>query len=222
MDLYGLLIVLHVILFCYWLGADLGVFYAARFMINPAYSAKERAMAAKILAFVDQFPRVAMPLMFAVGMTLSIMAGYMTLRTVWLLPIWIVTAGWVGMVIWLYLNKSDREKIQPVKTFDYWFRVLVILKLGFWSIASLMGNGLTDDTWLALKVLLFTWTVFAGLMVRLFSKDFGPAFAKSMDGTATEADEALVQSSMFKSKCMVVSIWVAITLAGALGLLKPV
>ena len=222
MDFYGLLIVIHVVLFCYWLGADLGVFYAARFMINPSYSPKERAMAAKILGWVDQFPRVVMPLMLAVGMTMSIMAGYMSLEPIWLVPVWTVVAGWIGMVIWLYQNKSEPEKTKPVKRFDYWFRVLVILKLGFWSIASLVGNGLTDDTWLALKVLLFTWTVFAGLLVRLFSKDVGPAFARSMDGTSTEADETLIQSSMFKSKCMVVSIWVAITLAAALGLLKPI
>ena len=61
-DFKDVLIFFHIILFVYWLGADLGVYYASKFVVKPELSIDARGMAAKIMEFVDLSPRVAIVL----------------------------------------------------------------------------------------------------------------------------------------------------------------
>ena len=67
---YSLAILLHILLFVYWLGGDLGVYYSSRFIIKPELSPETRAVAAKIMVGCDLAPRVSLILFGASGVTL--------------------------------------------------------------------------------------------------------------------------------------------------------
>jgi uncharacterized membrane protein len=54
---YVLIKLLHILLFVYWLGADIGVFYSARFVREASLGREARQTATRIMGWVDQIPR---------------------------------------------------------------------------------------------------------------------------------------------------------------------
>lgn len=62
---------LHVLVFVYWLGGDLGAFYSSRFLTRPGVTPEKRLLAAKIVGDVDMAPRSALILTFPTGLALA-------------------------------------------------------------------------------------------------------------------------------------------------------
>lgn len=217
----GVMLLLHVIFFAYWLGTDLGVFYSANFTMQADLGVEARRYCAKILTFLDQPPRISMAGTFTVGTTLGIMRGYIDVPQWWLIPIWIVGVLWIWAVVFLYVNGSQPEKIKTVKTIDFRFRLFMIVFLTALAIASLLGQGVTEQTWLALKVLVFAGTMVCGVMVRIIMKDFGASYGPMLKGTATPKQIATAQATMARAKRQVMTIWGLLIVAAALGLWKP-
>jgi len=54
-DLYQVLLLLHLLCFVYWLGGDLGVYYASGILIKPGLSQEARTYVRKIMHWLDQF-----------------------------------------------------------------------------------------------------------------------------------------------------------------------
>src|ERR1700757_427545 len=100
---YVTLLLLHILIFVYWLGSDLGVFYSAGYLTDPKLSVETRRTVMKILHFIDLFPRMALVLMIAVGFTLALAGGYATLPSGWTAPVlavlWIADLAWFALVI---------------------------------------------------------------------------------------------------------------------------
>ena len=67
MSFYDLLIIFHLLLFVYWLGGDMGVFYSSGMVIDPKLSNSARVTAAKIMIDLDFVPRICMTLTLTVG-----------------------------------------------------------------------------------------------------------------------------------------------------------
>ncbi|NQV81686.1 MAG: hypothetical protein HQ495_14105, partial [Alphaproteobacteria bacterium] len=65
----SLIVWLHLLLFVYWLGGDLGVFYSSRFRNDPQYDLKTRLLLARITGDIDMAPRTTMVLMIPIGFT---------------------------------------------------------------------------------------------------------------------------------------------------------
>ncbi|MCB2108172.1 MAG: hypothetical protein KDE14_10745 [Rhodobacteraceae bacterium] len=215
------MLILHILFFCYWLGTDVGVFYSASQMLRADISTESRLVCAKIMTFLDQAPRVSMAGIFTVGATLGIMRGYIDVPKYWLIPIWVVGVLWVCSVLFLYINEHHPEKIKTVKAIDFNFRLTMIALLTVLSIASLLGAGVTEKNWLALKVLVFAGTMACGVGVRVAMKDFGANYGPMLKGTATPEQVARAQAIMVNAKYFVVSIWGLLVVAAALGAWKP-
>ena len=63
MNSYGLWQYFHILLFVYWLGADLGVFLASRYVARADLPTPERLRFLEMLLKVDMGPRTALILM---------------------------------------------------------------------------------------------------------------------------------------------------------------
>ena len=92
----------HILLLPYWLGADLGVFYASRFVLKPDLSTQARSVALKIMSVLDMGPRVCLVLFLPSGVSLMAaspyskgMFGGWKLGAVWLLGLaWLLVPRW--------------------------------------------------------------------------------------------------------------------------------
>ncbi len=90
---YNLLLLAHVLLFVYWLGGDIGVFYSSRYVANPALSIEARATALKIMAWIDEIPRICLVTILPVGFTLAYNAGWLRVRPLEIAGAWAICAA---------------------------------------------------------------------------------------------------------------------------------
>jgi len=219
----SIMLLLHLLFFCYWLGTDVGVFYSASYMLKTDMGVEARLYCAKIMNFLDQAPRVSMAGIITVGATVGIQRGYIQIDPVWLWPIWIIGLLWIGAVIYLYINEHHPEKIKTIKKIDFNFRLVMIAFLTAVALASLAGmNTGIADAWLALKILIFAGTMVCGVMVRVVMKDFGPNYGPMLKGTATPEQIAKAQAIMARAKIPVLTIWGLLVVAAAMGQWKPI
>lgn len=94
-DGYQIWLYLHVIMFVYWLGADLGVFTLALAIRNPNYTVEQRLLLMRMSLLIDMTPRAAMALVAPIGLVLAESLGLLSVPN-WLNAIiWVVAIGWI-------------------------------------------------------------------------------------------------------------------------------
>ncbi len=216
------LVLAHLLLFVYWLGGDLGVFYSSRFVTNAKLGTEARATAAHIMLAVDLAPRICMILILPVGLTLAAMVWGLDLSALMLSLIWVGCLVWLVLAVSIYLREGSAlaHLLARVDQAIRWFVIVVVGGVGLWSV---LGNGpLAGQFWLAAKMLIFALLVICGLGIRAVLKPFGPAFGKLMREGSSAAVEADLGRSVARARPLVLMIWAGLVLAAGLGLFKPV
>lgn len=218
MTSYDVVLVLHVLLLVYWLGADLGVFYASRFLLKPALSAEARLTAARIMHGCDTGPRVAMPLMLPVGLTLADRLGLSPVGGAALAAAWVLGVGWALLALALHLRAASVPRL--LRYVDTAIRVGVATAMvgwGAWSLAT--DRGLLTD-WLPLKAIAYGAAVACGLGIRAGLPRFDAAFGELLASGSTPEVEARLRSGLRRVEPFVYGIWVSVAAAAVMGLLK--
>lgn len=216
---HDLLLLLHLLLFCYWLGGDLGVFYASKFVVDPKLSREARLTAGRVMLGCDLAPRVCMSLMLTVGGLLSVYLG--VAHPPWLLAgILLLGPSWLGMV--LALHFGGRAAFAPVlQKVDYWFRWLLIGAILASCLYAEATGRLDGAPWLQLKLLAFAFLIFCGLMVRIHLREFLAAYGKLTQGASTPQDDAQMGASLARVRPWVLVIWAVLVIQAGLGVVKP-
>ena len=221
------LIWLHVLLFVYWLGGDLGVFYSSKFRNSPKYDPKTRALIGRITADVDMAPRTTMVLMIPIGFSLIAMNGYwVNVPDSLLIFLWIFGVCWLVLVWWLHLTK-DVQKKKPWARFDLFIRWVLFIALSASAIISFIMNSLGQSyiytqNWISLKVFLFACTIFCGIMIRVSAKPYILAFQTMLNEGSTPDGEVEINKSAAAARRWVKMIWILIAAAAFIGIWKPI
>lgn len=229
--LLDFLILLHLVLMTYWLGSDIGVFYAAKFVNKPDISLETRLMIRRIMHWVDLLPRMCMVLMLPSGV--SLMAAHPR-GDVFGWPIvagaWIIALIWLSAVIYQFRmvghGDTSTRQFKIVTWTDFRWRIVLVV--------TLVGSGLytmladepfgVDDTnpaWLGAKVLLYGITIACGLGIRIAAKPGGPAFQRLLNEGPTPEIIATLDKSMKKSLPFVYVIWTLVVVIAFLGVAQP-
>lgn len=225
-SLTEVLIFLHVIFFVYWLGADLGVYYASRFVVNSELSVDARGVAGKIMDFVDLSPRICLVLILPTGV--SLMAtnnkGATFLSPTLAIAVWIFAFIWLYLVIKNYTAHGD-PKVAFLRKIDLAIRYILVVGLIGTSLYVLFASEpfgvTTNPKWLALKVILYSVAIFGGIQIRRALVSFTPAYVKIMSGNSDEASESALKLSLKRSIPWVHLIWLCVAIAAFLGIAKP-
>lgn len=219
MTAHDLLTLLHLLLFCYWLGGDIGVFYASRFVVDGERGREARLTAGRIMLGVDLVPRICMSLMLTVGGLLSATLGIA--HPTWqLVAIVLLGPLWFTMVLVLHFAHGA-SFIPALTRIDFLFRWLVIAAILASVAWSTLDGRLATVPWLAAKLLGFAFLVFCGLMIRMRLGDFVKAYGKLAAGTQTAEDDARMGASLARVRPWVLAIWAVLVLEAALGVVKP-
>ncbi|WP_107657007.1 hypothetical protein [Nocardia suismassiliense] len=226
---HGWWIVLHLVLFVFWLGGDLGVFYSSRFVINPALTPPARATALSIMSGLDLAPKICLVLFLPSGITLMALEPHgASAFGIDLFPWWFVTAVWIFAAVWLTLTvlaHRTHGQLAAVRRADLFLRFAVITAMTGSGVYALLAHEpfgvTTNPRWLGGKILLYTLAIAAGLGIRMTLRPFGPAFGTLMTTGSSEPVERTLRRSVDGCLPYVWLIWGSVLAAAALGVFKP-
>jgi len=217
---HDLAVLIHVVLFAYWLGGDLGVFYSSRFVVRPDLKPETRVISAKIMLDLDLVPRICMSLMLTVGGILTEYVGVP--HPPWqMVGIILLGPVWLSMVLFLHFREGTEAAAQ-VKKFDMALRWGVVIGIPV-SVAYSWSIGRLDDwPWIAAKLLIFAFLVLCGILVRMQIGGFASTLHKLIKGDpVTDADNEAMIASLHKVRRWVWMIWFGVFLEAALGIAQP-
>lgn len=217
MTTYLSLKLLHLIAMVYWLGGDLGTFYASRFVVNPALTPPQRMTALKIMLGCDQGPKLCMPLIFALGFSMSTQMGFISAGWGAELLVWIIALLWFANVNYLFFTQNAAAKAR-LSQIDLGFRCVVVAGLIGLGLLSWLGDGPVRADWLSAKITVFALLVACGIYIRVQLKPFTAAFGSLMTQGSTPLGEQTLTRSLGRCRPAVYLIWAGLVLNAALGL----
>lgn len=216
---YQLLLLLHLLIAGYWLGGDLGVFYIAGKIADPAQPLAVRLFSARSMMLLDMIPRSCLILAFGTGVTLAARMGIIPLDG-WLWLVWAVTGGWMTLAWFAFLKEHSALGL-TIARIDFSLRLIILaLCVGAGIDAFSDGGLLPQVRWLGVKLLLFAAIISMGLLVRIQLKPFGPLFGKVASNTASDGEQQALKQLVDRVKIPVLLIWTFIVLIAVFGKLK--
>ena len=220
MDTYQIWLYAHVLMFVYWLGADLGVFTLALALKNPTYTVEQRALLMRMSLLIDMTPRAAMALIAPVGLHLAESLGLVNVPG-WLTPIiWVVAFCWIVGEIVAFRNMG-----KPIAMRFYMGTgtIMLIACLGFtgFGLKSLLSGAPFLATWLSLKVFLFGLVFFVSIMMAVFYAPIEAILERLREQGSTPEIEADIRSHVNKGAFFTVVLFLLLATMGFLGLAKP-
>lgn len=213
----GLFVLLHLLVFAYWLGGDLGAFYASRLVVDADRTPEARAAAATILMNVDMAPRMGLIFAFPTGFALAIQRGWLGVDPVWITPAFALAMLW-AVAAWLVHLKTGPHEFAG--RLDAGIRWLVLFGLITSAVPGLVGL-YHLPLFIALKLVLLASAIVCGLMIRRALKPFGPAFGALVSGKGDARTDQAIAASLAHAKRYVLVIWAALLAAAALGVWTP-
>lgn len=214
---HSIVVVVHLLLFVYWLGGDLGVYYSSKFVARRDLQPETRAIASKIMLDLDLIPRCCMALMLTVGGILTEYIGvphptYQMVGIILLGPVWLFCV--------LYLHFAHGSAAHAAITkFDMFIRWAVVIGIPISVWWHWDSNNLGDYPWVAGKLILFSFLVLCGIMIRRYLGPFINAVVAVRQGKVlSNEEEDSLDASLFKVRIFVFSIWAGVLLEGIIGI----
>ena len=218
--LYPTLVYFHLLLFVFWLGADLGVFILGQHFRRRSYSLPERLTILKLLVITDMGPRTAWALMVPSTLWLLKAGGH------WDVPAWLLIGGSALGLAWLALvwdahahDQTPRAKRD--RAIENWLKYGLTgfyLTLGAKSLAT--GAPLVE-TWLAWKALLFGVIFLAAIMIDVAFRPVGPLLMRLVADGSSDATEQPLRRTMDRTRLWVFAVYGLLVVTSYLGTVKP-
>jgi hypothetical protein len=217
--LISILILAHLMLLTFWLGADLGTFYSSRYVARPDLTPQQRLIALKIMAFVDMGPRICLVLFLPSGLALiaadplgdSVEVAGISLR------------GWPLVLADHHYGSNPMGAL--ARKLDTVVRAGVIAgTIGFGLYALIVTDPFgvtTNPRWLGAKVALYGCAISCGLAIRWFLRPFPAGLSALLTTGSTPEVEDAVGGAIRRSAPFVAAIWILVIVIAFLGVAKP-
>jgi hypothetical protein len=213
-------LLMHLLLFAYWLGGDIGVFYSSGFAVNRKLSRGARQAAGTIMMNLDLIPRLCLSLMLTVG---GILTHYYGIDH----PLWqmvgIILLGpiWTCSLIYIHFNEGT-DLVKTITKIDYYFRwIMVFTLIASVSYAFYFTDRLNANPWIGAKLIIFAALIFCGIMIRKYIGGFIKGIHNIATDNINEVDDIAMAESLSKARVFVLTIWVLLLVEVWIGVAKP-
>lgn len=218
--LIQILLVAHIAVLGYWLGAELVINSTYRYVCHAGdMPFAERSRLMDHVMHVDQHVRYALVLQTGLGLSLAALYGFV--------PGGERTAGvaGAGTVLWLgFVEAVHRLRRAPLgrrlAAIDRGSRYLLMAVLVAIA-ASLIGGGWALPGWLRLKLALFAGVIASGVGIRFaLIGHFRTWSIMARDGPSA-ATNAVIRTTYWRATAVLVLLWVFIGLIVVVSVTKP-
>lgn len=218
---YQILVFLHLLLFVFWLGADVGVFILGQhFRKRQKWSLPQRLALLQLLVNVDIVPRSAWALMVPLTLTMVDAGGW------WELPIWAIGLAWIigGIWLWLVWDAHIHDQTERAKRDN---KIESVLKIGLTifylglGIVSLVNGAPLAPLWLATKALMFGLIFAAAIMIDVAFKPVGPMLGTLISEGSSDATEIPLRRKMDRTRVWVWVVYALLLGTAFFGHIKP-
>ncbi len=214
----ALLTLIHVLVFVYWLGGDLGAFYSSNFMIDPKRTLTERRMALKILNNIDMAPRTALILALPTGVALAWMKGWLPVSGFVPGILAVASLAWLGLAWAVHVDHNGGGDFKKIDLAIRWIVLTTLYALGIGGLLKSIDLPL----FIALKMIILATCIGLGLVVRRQIVPLFTAFREMVaTGATPETDVAIVRANG-NARISVLTLWALLLAAAYLGIATPV
>ena len=214
------LLVIHIVVLGYWLGAEFVINSGYRYVCRAAAMPfEERNKLMDHVLNVDQHVRYALVLQIGLGATLAALYGYIPGGSTAASGAGIVTIAWLAFV-----KVTHRKRKDPSSTrlgfADRTIRYLVMIGLIVTGAGALMTNG-TLPSWLAWKLILFAGVIACGVGIRYSIIDFYRTWAVIKENGSSEESERSIWHIYTYGTAILIGLWVLIAGIAIVSVWKP-
>lgn len=217
----------HILLFVFWLGGDVGVWLSMAFVRDARLSFETRATIIRLAFYVDLFPRVAFALMIPVGVTLAGNLGLLPDSGALRATAWLVGLGWSALHLSALFLKGT-PLARRLRQVNVGFEALagaVFVGAGGAALAgadlgALLGP-LSQAPWFAAKLLLFGLIFWVVLGIDTRFQPFTTLLQAGPQGLTPER-ERLVRSLTNQTMAWALLLYALILAIAFLGKVKPI
>lgn len=208
----------HILLFVFWLGADVGVFVLAQMVKRRGLSFETRATLMEGLVLIDLLPRLSWALMLPVGLQLATSLGLVQPGLA-LPAAWVIGVGWAALIL---IAARDHESSFAQTWAKVQLGLVALIGSALVAIAlwSFLGDGPIDAPWLATKVLFYGLIFFVGIGLEMSFLPVIAVFPKLAEGP-NEAHEAALSRGINITSVWVLMLYSLVALAAFWGTVKP-
>ncbi len=219
-EIQNVLIFVHVLLFGYWLGSDLGVFYCDSQLTRDDLSLDERLRVRKIRRKVDMAPRTCVALILPIGFSLAVQYGS-PIAGWWLALIWLLSLAWLAS-LWAVRLTVESAVGRTIDKYDrlVWYAVAAAM-VGFGLYTLITGDVITES-WLATKIFLYGMMVVSALWILSAGDKWEPIFEMVRAGGEQAVEgEKLMKKNRINAGSAAGTLWAIVLLIAFVGATKP-
>lgn len=219
-DGYNIVLLLHILMFGYWLGSDLGVFFCDSQMTREDLDIEERLRVRRIRYKVDMAPRTCLVLILALGFTLALRWGS-PVGGVWLAAIWVACLAWLAL-IWAarILSATPRGKFLGRLDRKVWWTVGGVMIAA--GATTLVTEKPVLPNWLALKMMVFGLICWNGIWIMRSADHWYPLIEMARrGGDERRRAEPLMKKTRFWCGTSAAVLWFLVLVVAFLGTVKP-
>lgn len=201
------LIIVHLLLFAYWLGADWGVFVTSRYVADPELSLEERRRFLQAAFGIDLMPRIAFTLLLPVGLQLAAFYGVAwSADGPFMIAVWLAAALWLALNVQAYRRAGTPmgDRLRSVDTRIRYVLAPLLIGAGAWSLAV---HSPVPQTFIALKLMVFGAMVVVGLVLRHIMRGWALGFRLLATEGRSPAVDALFATSLRKARIVAPFMW---------------
>ena len=182
---------LHICMFVFWLGTDVGVMLCSKKSTDPNLGVEARFQMLEMALKIELLPRVMWVMALPFGVQLSKTMGYIDPSSITLTMMWLFTLAWLVINVGgaANLNEPWGQQLSKINRF-----IVASLGVGLIivAISSFMGYGPYDANSVALKVGLYGLVNLPILGIEVAFFPLGLAYER----LATEGSSPEIESSI--------------------------
>lgn len=214
------LLVAHIVVLGYWLGADLVINATYRYACwSAGMPFPERNRLMEHVMHVDQHVRYALVLQLALGVSLASLIGYLPFGAAAVPVAAVLAAAWIVLLELVY-RRRHAPSGPLLDTIDLvlWIAAGLLLLVA----AGVAAAGVLDlPGWLTLKLALFGGVYLAGVGIRVALMGFFRSWQEVAEKGSTEVREAAIRRGYWRATAVLIGLWALIGAIVFLSVGKP-